>query len=181
MVNKENNPYERIFGNYSPVCGNRIVFNVSGEKSVYWCFIAMTVPLLLLLTCTFRSLCKYTHISLVIILTLINLLAVFFFLRTWFTEPGIIPKSLSQRKLSLPPPNETQRMVSGLMVSVRNNRPQYITKALDKVVAQTPEMAQTPERPLSSFSPIFMWIGISVRNMFIQSNVLESSRIFQNE
>ena len=50
-----------------------------------------------------------------------------------------------------------------------------------KVVAQTPEMAQTPERPLSSFSPIFMWIGISVRNMFIQSNVLESSRIFQNE
>ena len=51
----------------------------------------------------------------------------------------------------------------------------------DKVVAQTPEMAQTPERPLSSFSPIFMWIGISVRNMFIQSNVLESSRIFQNE
>ncbi|KAK8829542.1 hypothetical protein WA556_005460, partial [Blastocystis sp. ATCC 50177/Nand II] len=30
-----------------------------------------------------------------------------------------------------------------------------------KVVAQTPEMAQTPERPLSSFSPIFMWIGIS--------------------
>ena len=51
----------------------------------------------------------------------------------------------------------------------------------NKVVAQTPEMAQTPERPLSSFSPIFMWIGISVRNMFIQSNVLESSRIFQNE
>ena len=50
-----------------------------------------------------------------------------------------------------------------------------------KVVAQTPEMAQTPERPLSSFSPIFMWIGISVRNMFIQSNVLESSGIFQNE
>lgn len=50
-----------------------------------------------------------------------------------------------------------------------------------KVVAQTPEMAQTPERPLSSFSPIFMWIGISVRNMFIQSNDLESSRIFQNE
>ena len=56
-----------------------------------------------------------------------------------------------------------------------------VESSLNKVVAQTPEMAQTPERPLSSFSPIFMWIGISVRNMFIQSNVLESSRIFQNE
>ena len=44
MVNKENNPYERIFGNYSPVCGNRIVFNVSGEKSVYWCLVAVKLP-----------------------------------------------------------------------------------------------------------------------------------------
>ena len=44
MVNQENNPYERIFGNYSPVCGNRIVFNVSGEKSVYWCLVAVKPP-----------------------------------------------------------------------------------------------------------------------------------------
>lgn len=64
----------------------------------------------------------------------------YFFIRTWLTEPGIIPKCTSSRKVITPTPNEcsvrliesrvAQRMISSLMVSINNNKPQYITVLL---------------------------------------------------
>ncbi|KAK8817029.1 hypothetical protein WA556_002927, partial [Blastocystis sp. ATCC 50177/Nand II] len=70
----------------------------------------------------------------------------------------VIYKRTSRAPLDLNSIERLEAYVKAVASSTASSTSQAI-----KVVAQTPEMAQTPERPLSSFSPIFMWIGISVR------------------
>ena len=36
MVNKENNPYSQVFGNYAPIWGGRIIFNLTVDSSAFW-------------------------------------------------------------------------------------------------------------------------------------------------
>ncbi|KNB45983.1 putative protein s-acyltransferase [Blastocystis sp. subtype 4] len=74
-----------------------------------------------------------THWSLVAILILAGFLSLFFFIRTWLTEPGIIPKCVMEGQYSFPEPTVLQRRVAGLMVSVRKNRVDYITNALQMI------------------------------------------------
>lgn len=80
-----------------------------------------------------------THWSLVAVLILIGILSLFFFIRTWLTEPGIIPKCVLEEQYSFPEPTVLQRRVAGLMVSIRKNRIDYITNALDMVPAMVNE------------------------------------------
>ena len=41
MVNKENNPYKSLLGNYVPLCKNGVVFNLVGDMGVYWSLVAV--------------------------------------------------------------------------------------------------------------------------------------------
>ena len=41
MVNKENNPYKSLLGNYVPLCKNGVVFNLVGDMGVYWSLFAV--------------------------------------------------------------------------------------------------------------------------------------------
>ena len=41
MVSKESNPYRNLLGNFTPIWKNRIIFNVGGDKGVYWSLLSV--------------------------------------------------------------------------------------------------------------------------------------------
>ena len=36
MVNKESNPYSKLWGNYTLLLGGHLIYNIAGNSSVFW-------------------------------------------------------------------------------------------------------------------------------------------------